>query len=347
VIPFILAMIGIAFIHSATSHMTANFAFRQLVWLFIAVVGMIICLMLGYKFFLNTSYLFYFGALILLLAVWSVGSVKSGAQRWLELGAFQLQPSEIAKLATILALAKFLGNRSPKKNQFLSVLTAFGMVLIPLVFIVIQPDLGTSLIFLPILFCMLFIWGCRIWYLLVPIVMGVISMPLFWHYFLREYQKRRLLVFVNPNIDPLGSGYTAIQSKIAVGSGQFFGKGWMEGTQNKLQFLPEHHTDFIFSVIGEEWGFVGSMVVLSLFIIFIWRAIDMMHLTTDTSAKLLGTGIISVFFFQVLINIGMTIGLMPIAGLPLPFVSYGGTSLLTSFFAIGLLLSIYKERSIF
>ncbi len=348
IIPFTLSLIGIAFIYSASSNVPdSNFALRQLLWLFIGVVGMIVCLIWGYKFFLNTSYLFYGGALLLLFAVWLVGSERSGAQRWLEFGAFQLQPSELAKLATIMMLAKFLGNRKVGQGQFFTVAAAFGLVLVPWIFIVIQPDLGTALIFVPILFCMLFIWGSRLRYLLVPAFMAIASVPFIWNFLLRDYQKRRLLVFINPNIDPLGSGYTAIQSRIAVGSGQFFGKGWMQGTQNKLSFIPEHHTDFIFSVIGEEWGFIGALVLIGLFIIFIWRAIDMMHLTTDSSAKFLGTGIIAMFFFHVLVNVGMTVGMMPITGLPLPFISYGGSSLLTNFFSVGLLLSIYRERSIF
>jgi len=327
--------------------METHYALKQLFWLFLGVVVMMIVFIRGYKFFLDTSYLFYVISLLLLAAVWFVGTEVSGAQRWLTFGFFQLQPSELCKLATILTLAKFLGSKKVSQRQLLAVSCAFLLVLVPLVCIVTQPDLGTALIFVPILFCMLYLWGSKLRYLLAPAVMAVLSLPFIWHLLLREYQKRRLLVFINPDIDPLGAGYTAIQSKISVGSGQFFGKGWMEGTQNTLRFLPEHHTDFIFSVIGEEWGFVGSLVVIGLFIVFLWRAIDMMVLTTDTSAKLLGVGIISMFFFQVFVNMGMTIGFMPITGLPLPFVSYGGSSLLINFFAIGLLLSIYKERSIF
>jgi len=348
IIPFILSLIGIAFIASATTNMPeGQYALKQMLWLCLGLVAMVMCLMLTYKFFLNASYLFYVITFGLLVAVWMFGAERSGAQRWLAIGAFQIQPSELSKIATILTLSKFLGSRVGKSHQFLTVVAAFAIVLGPLVFILKQPDLGTALIFVPILFCMLFLWGSRLRYLIIPFVLAVASMPLIWNFLLREYQKRRLLVFLNPNIDPLGSGYTAIQSKISVGSGQFFGKGWLQGTQNKLQFLPEHHTDFIFSVIGEEWGFIGATVVIGLFMIFIWRAIDMLHLTTDVSARLLGSGVIAMFFFQVFINIGMTIGLMPIAGLPLPFVSYGGSSLLAGYFAVGLLLSIYRERSIF
>jgi len=347
-IPLALSFIGIAFIYSATaSNPEAHYATRQLIWLAVGILIMAMVFVRGYKFFIDTSYIFYIASLVLLVAVWVVGVKKLGAQRWLELGFFQLQPSEFCKLAVILTLAKFLGSRKINQSQVLTVAIAFALVLVPLVLILIQPDLGTALIFIPVLFCMLFIWGSKLRYLLVPLGMAVLSTPFMWHFLLQEYQKRRLLVFLNPNIDPLGSGYTAIQSKIAVGSGQLFGKGWLEGTQNKLRFLPEHHTDFIFSVIGEEWGFVGSLVLVALFICFLWRAIDMMLLTTESSAKLLGIGIIAVFFFHISVNIGMTVGLMPITGLPLPFVSYGGSSLLVSFFSVGLLLSIYKERSIF
>jgi len=327
--------------------MPTHYALKQLMWLFFGVLIMMLAMLRGYKFFVDTSYIFYVISLLLLVAVGVVGTKVSGAQRWLTLGFFQLQPSELCKLATILTLAKYLGDKKVSQRQWLTVTSAFILTLIPLIFIVIQPDLGTSMIFVPILFCMLYLWGSRLRYLLVPFFLAVLSLPLIWNFLLKDYQKRRLLVFIDPNMDPLGAGYTAIQSKIAIGSGQFFGKGWREGTQNTLRFLPEHHTDFIFSVIGEEWGFVGGWVVICLFIIFLWKAIDVMHLTTDTSAKLLGVGIISMFFFQIFVNISMTIGFMPITGLPLPFVSYGGSSLFMNFFAVGMLLSIYRERSIF
>jgi rod shape determining protein RodA len=347
-IPLALTFIGVAFIYSATAiNPEVSYATRQLMWLALGMTLMAIAFMGGYKIFIDTAYIFYILSLILLLAVWTVGVEKSGAQRWLELGIFQLQPSEVCKIATILALAKFLGSHKAKHSQFIAVAVAFGIVILPLVLILMQPDLGTALIFVPVLFCILFVWGCQLRYLLVPFFLVILSTPLIWNFILRDYQKRRLLVFINPNIDPLGSGYTAIQSKIAVGSGQLFGKGWLEGTQNQLKFLPEHHTDFIFSVIGEEWGFIGALVIVGLFMVFLWKAIDMMHVTTDVSAKLLTCGIVSIFFFHVVVNIGMTVGLMPITGLPLPFLSYGGSSLLTSFFCVGLLLSVYKERSIF
>jgi len=169
------------------------------------------------------------------------------------------------------------------------------------------------------------------------------SMPFFW-YMLKDYQRERLLVFVNPNVDPLGAGYTVIQSKIAIGSGMFFGKGWLSGTQNQLNFLPERHTDFIFSVIGEQWGFFGSSILIALFIILIYRGLKIAHETTDSYGKLLAIGIVSLLAFQIIVNIGMTIGLMPVVGLPLPLLSYGGSSLLTTVVSIGILLNIGMRK---
>ena len=223
---------------------------------------------------------------------------------------------------------------------------AFIITLIPLVLVLKQPDLGSALIFLPILFCMLYVWGAKLKYFLLTFSLGLSSTPFLWM-ILKPYQRNRLLSFIDPNKDPLGSSYTVLQSKIGIGSGGLFGKGWLEGSQNKLHFIPEHHTDFIFSVIGEEGGFMVVLLFFVFYTLLFRLCFLVISQTTDTSGRLLATGIISMIFFHLFINVGMTIGLMPVTGLPLPLISYGGSSILSVFIAFGLLASIYKERSIF
>lgn len=342
----IVALAGVCFVFSAAYGEAQNLAFRQLVWFGIGLVALFVVVAIGYRSFLNVSYVLYGIAILLLLAVDLLGATRLGAQRWISVGGFGIQPSELCKLAMILTLAHYLGSRVSNLYQFRRFVGAFLLVSFPMLLIIKQPDLGTALIFMPILFVMLFMWGARFRYLLGSMALGLISLPVFW-LFLKEYQRRRLLVFLNPNIDPLGSGYTAIQSKIAVGSGGLLGKGWLMGTQNRLNFLPEHHTDFIFCVIAEEWGFIGSLILIFLYGLLVWRSLAVIERTTDPPARLLASGIVAMIFFQILVNVGMTIGLMPVVGIPLPFVSYGGSSLVVMMIAMGFLISIYKERSIF
>ncbi|MBU1862809.1 MAG: rod shape-determining protein RodA [Candidatus Omnitrophica bacterium] len=345
----IIASIGIVFIHSASmsSDFTAPlYALKQFIWLILGICFLFGVTAVGYRSFLNVSYLLYICSLLLLIAVLFIGTSKFGAQRWIPLGNFAFQPSEFAKLAVILALSHYLGSRKRNILQRERFFIAFILTFIPLVLIVNQPDLGTALIFLPILYCMLYLWGTRLKYIFMSFFLGALSMPIVWH-MLKPYQKNRLLTFININADPLRAGYTAIQSKIAVGSGGFWGKGLFEGTQNRLNFVPEHHTDFIFCIISEEGGFLAAFLLLVLFFILIKLAIGIIQKTTDPEAKLLAIGITAMLLFQVCINIGMTIGLCPITGLPLPLISYGGSSMLTYFIAFGLLISIYKDRTIF
>jgi rod shape determining protein RodA len=216
----------------------------------------------------------------------------------------------------------------------------------PFALVLLQPDLGTALLLVPVFFAMLFVGGARLKYLVIMFTMGLISMPFLWH-FLRGYQKQRLMVFINPNIDPLGAGYTIIQSKIAIGSGGIFGKGWLAGTQSQLNFLPERHTDFIFSVIGEEWGLLGALGLLTVYLLISNRAFRIAALTHDMYGKLVATGIAVMISLQVIINIGMTVGLMPVVGIPLPLVSYGGSSMIATALAAALLLNIAMRRSRF
>ncbi|MBI3306788.1 MAG: rod shape-determining protein RodA [Candidatus Omnitrophica bacterium] len=341
-----LVVVGSAFIYSAAYHDSGSYETKQLFWVMVALVIFFAMAFLGYRSLLGMSYLLYVLAIICLVVVLVLGEARLGAQRWLRLGPIAFQPSEFAKLATILALANFLGSNNRWEKEGRIFLAAAAIALVPFILIVKQPDLGTSLMFIPMMIAMLFIWGLRYRYFIFTALTGLVAAPLMWGV-LKEYQRKRILVFLDPDRDPLGSGYTAIQSKIAVGSGGLFGKGYMAGTQSQLQFVPEHHTDFIFCVIGEEWGFAGALLLLVLYGLLFRAAFQVVEHTTDMKAKLLVAGIAAVVFSQVFINIGMSIGLMPITGITLPLVSYGGSSLVMTAIALGLVLSIYKERSIF
>ncbi len=341
-----LVVIGTLFIYSAAYHDSGNYEDKQLFWVGVCIVILFFMPVLGYRTFLSVSYLFYVFSIAMLVAVLLFGKVRLGAQRWFVLGPLVIQPSEFAKLATALALANFLGSNSPIERKSRTIAIAVLMVLTPFFLIAKQPDLGSAIMFLPLGAVLLFLWGIPYRIFIIAGISLLVAAPLGWQ-FLKAYQRKRILVFLNPNLDPLGAGYTAVQSKIAVGSGGLFGKGYMAGTQSQLQFVPEHHTDFIFCVIGEEWGYAGALLVLSLYALLFRSAFQVMDGTTDIKAKLLIAGLVSIIFTQVFINMGMSFGLMPITGITLPFISYGGSSLLATTVGLGLILSIYKERSIF
>ncbi len=341
-----LVVIGTLFVYSAAFHDSGNYEDKQLFWVVAAAAILFVIPFVGYRTFLSISYLFYAISLALLLGVLLFGESRLGAQRWLKFGPLIVQPSEFAKLATVLALANFLGSNNPFEKRLPTAAAALGMAFLPFLLIVKQPDLGSAILFLPMGAALLLLWGIQYRALIISVVLGLITAPLGWH-FLKEYQRKRILVFLNPNLDPLGAGYTAVQSKIAVGSGGLLGKGYLAGTQSQLQFVPEHHTDFIFCVIGEEWGFLGSLLVLAFYVLLFRSAFQVMEGTTDIKAKLLIAGIVSVLFTQAFVNIAMSFGLMPITGITLPLISYGGSSLIATSVSLGLILSVYKERSIF
>ncbi len=341
-----LVVIGTLFIFSAAYHDSGSYEDKQLFWVLAAAVILFVIPFVGYRTFLSISYLFYVISILLLISVFIFGEARLGAQRWLKFGPFILQPSEFAKLATVLALANFLGSHNPIERKSRTVLIALCIAVLPFLLIMKQPDLGSAIMFLPMGLALLFLWGIRYRTLIVSVLLGVTAAPFGW-FILKEYQRKRILVFLNPDLDPLGSGYTAVQSKIAVGSGGLLGKGYLAGTQSQLQFVPEHHTDFIFCVIGEEWGYIGALLVLAFYALLFRSAFQVMDGTTDIKAKLLIAGVTSIIFTQTFINIGMSFGLMPITGITLPLISYGGSSLVATAVSLGLILSIYKERSIF
>ncbi len=273
-----------------------------------------------------------------------VGHTAQGAQRWIMVGSFRLQPSEFAKIALIITLAAFMAER--KGNIALKdILFSSLHLAVPLGLVIIQPDLGTAMVFLAIWLGILLVSGAKINHYLLIILLCIIifSLALQFH-MLKDYQMRRLLVFLNPDLDPLGSGYNLLQSKIAIGSGRLQGKGLFSGTQGRLNFIPSHHTDFIFAVLGEELGFLGTSLLLGLYFILLSRGIRIASTAKDMFGTLVATGIIVMLLFQIMVNVGMTIGIMPITGIPLPLVSYGGSSLLANMIAIGLLFNICMRR---
>lgn len=357
----LIFVIGLAFLHSATYQqphkynglLPQSFLIRQIIWFFLGLCIGAVLLKVHYQRWLELAYPLYTLNFILLLLVLVLGQTKLGAQRWISFGNIGFQPSEFSKLVIVLTLARYLGQR---KIPHLSasggamhsrvLVVSFLICLAPFGLIVKQPDLGTALTLIPILFALLYVWGAHFKTLLLILAAAALSSPLLWQ-MLKSYQKRRILVFINPNIDPLGAGYTIIQSKIAIGSGGLFGKGWLAGTQNQLNFLPERHTDFIFSVVGEEWGFIGAVVLLILYLILIWRSFNIAQQTASSAGRILACGIIVLLSFQIVINIAMTMGLVPVVGLPLPLISYGGSSLLTSMVCIALLLNIGMRRTTF
>lgn len=356
VVTLIISVLGLFFLKSATYTYSTNYLIKQTIWLILGILVLIVVFKIGYLRLAELSPILYILGLFLFVLILFIGDPKLGAQRWFQFRFFTFQPSEFFKVVLILLLGRYLGyyphslylNRGlaegKYKRQGLKKISVCGcLTLLPMLLILKQPDLGTALVLGFIFLIIIYIWGARIKYIIFIAVCSLLSLPLFWH-FLRGYQKRRLLVFLNPDLDPLGAGYTVIQSKIAIGSGGLLGKGWLSGTQSQLNFLPEHHTDFIFSVIGEEWGFLGGLLIILLYLFLILRALHIAALSKNRSGKLIAAGIAGLLLIHIIINIGMNIGIMPITGLPLPLISYGGSSLITTLCAIGLLLSVDREN---
>lgn len=345
-----LCIIGLFALHSASCTpsgiLDKDFASLQLIWILSSIVIIFFVIKYGYEQLIDKAYILYAINIILLILVFVIGKTRLGARRWISFGFFFLQPSELCKITFILALVKYVTSKHYKFYNIYGFIVPFIITIIPVILIIKQPDLGTAITLLPIFFIVLFTSGIKKRYLFAPIIAGVASSPFLWN-MLREYQKNRILVFLNPNRDPLGAGYTVIQSKIAMGSGGFLGKGWMAGTQNQLNFLPERHTDFIFSVIGEEWGFWGAIVILTLFLLLFLKLLKIASTTSDRAGRLLVIAILTLLWFQAVVNVAMTIGLMPVVGLPLPFLTYGGSHLTTAMFLIALAKSVELRRKVF
>lgn len=343
----LLVAIGLAVLYSASYQRAlatgTSYLNRQLLWLGLGLAAAALLMVVDYHRWLEGAYLYYGANLLLLVAVLVAGQTRGGAQRWLAAGPFTFQPSELAKLSTILVLARYLGERRDTPRRWRALIVPALMAGLPMALILKEPNLGTALIFLPVLGAMLWVWRipARMWWGLLGA--AAVAVPFGWQ-LLHDYQRARLLVFVNPNLDPLGAGYTVLQSKIAVGSGLLWGRGWFSGTQNQLNFLPERHTDFIFSVVGEEWGFLGAAGVLGLYAFLLHRGFRIAAESRDPFGALLVTGLMTLLGCHVIVNVGMALGLMPVVGLPLPLMSYGGSWLLACLLAVGMTLSVGMRR---
>jgi rod shape determining protein RodA len=337
-----LVAFGLLMVYSTTRSTPHPFLYTrsQLFHIVIGVGVGLVLIAVDYRALASASRWLYVANLGMLAAVLVVGRSSLGAQRWIPLGPLgQFQPSEIAKLVIVITLAKHMADRPGPYRSIRDLLPFLGHVALPMFLIFRQPDLGTALVYGAIFAGMLYAGGARRRDLAGLAAGACLLLPVLWH-LLKEYQRRRLMVFLDPSLDPLGSGYGIIQSKIAVGSGMTWGKGLFAGTQNVLQFVPEHHTDFIFSVVGEELGFVGSLLLLALFLVWLWRGVRTAAVARDRFGALAAAGIVSMVAFHVFVNVGMTVGIMPITGIPLPFISYGGSALMTMLWATALLLNI-------
>lgn len=344
-----LCFYGLLVLYSSTRLETTGgsdpyfFVKRQSLWTLIGFLFLIIILFFDYHNLERYSRVIYFGAIVLLILVIISGRTTYGARRWLVIGPFDFQPSEFAKIALIAFLADFLAKNKPKLDNFFYYLLPFAYTGLLILLVFMQPDLGTSLVYLAILIIMLFVVGVKIKYLIFTFLAALSSIPALW-IFLKDYQKNRLILFLNPNLDPLGGSYNVIQSRIAIGSGGFLGNGIFSGLQSQLNFLPAQHTDFIFSVIGEELGFVGTVLLLGLYAIILWRGIKIALEARDLLGTLLATGAVSFLFFHIVVNIGMAMGMLPATGLPLPFLSYGGSFMISNLMVIGILLNVESNK---
>lgn len=326
-----------------------HFVELQALWIASGIVLAVLVASFDYQRLQRYSWVIYGVTLVLLIAIFFVGESAKGATRWIPItSSFNLQPSELAKILIIITLADFLSKREGKLTRIRDFILPFLFVIIPILLIFKQPDLGTSLVLVAIFIGMMFVAGANPWKFGGILLGGalIVGIALFLHFKynmplpMHDYQLNRLTIFMNPAADTSGDGYHIIQSIWAIGSGGLWGKGYHMGTQIQLNFLPEHHTDFIFSVVGEEFGFIGTITLLFFFFIFLSRAISVAFNAKDMFGTLVATGIISMFIFHILVNVGMTSGIMPVTGIPLPLISYGGNNMWSNMLAVGLLINI-------
>ncbi|MBZ4645014.1 MAG: rod shape determining protein RodA [Petroclostridium sp.] len=353
IIVVILVSVGIVAISSATHvHETGDYwaVKRQIMWFVAGLIAMVVVMSIDYNTLGNLSVYMYFFSLLLLVAVLipGVGVVRNGARSWFDIKVSLIQPAEFIKIIMIITFSKHIEKIKESNesdiNSIKNLCTLVAHMALPIFLILKQPDWGTAAVFIGIMIVILFIAGISYKYIVAAFATSAAVLPLLFFFVMKEYQRERLLVFWDPNRDPLGRGYHVIQSKIAIGSGQLYGKGLFHGTQTHLGYLPEQHTDFIFSVIGEELGFIWSSIIIILFVILLLRFLYLATLAKEDFGSYIIIGITAMIFFHILINIGMTMGLAPVTGIPLPFISYGGSSLLTNMMAIGLVLNVAMRR---
>ncbi|MEZ5416998.1 MAG: rod shape-determining protein RodA [Vicinamibacterales bacterium] len=337
------AIIGIVLIYSATGGATREY-WTQIYATLLGLGALGVCLAVDYRTLVDKAHWLYLGLVILLLGVLLFGAVRGGSRRWIDLGVFNLQPSEFAKAGLALLLAKLLGDARRSEPSSQDLFLAAALTAVPLLLIARQPDLGTAVTLLPVLGAVVFAAGLPVRYLGIAAVVAVVSAPVAWVFALQDYQKERIVTFLDPEQDARGAGYQQIQARITVGSGGVLGKGFMKGTQGQLRFLPVAHNDFIFSVLAEEQGFVGVIVALALYLFVISRSLDAARLSKDRVGAYLVLGVLASFTFQVIYNITMSAGLAPVKGLTLPLLSYGGSSMIATLAGFGLILNVRMRR---
>ncbi|NJD39723.1 MAG: rod shape-determining protein RodA [Geobacter sp.] len=347
----IICLMGIMNIYSASAAyklVGAPYYIKQINWMVFGLLISLVVASLDYHILEDFAYWFYCVLIILLIAVLLIGKTSLGATRWLNLGLFTIQPSELVKIGIIITFARFFNNYHTVEGLTVKdMLFPLGILAVPALLIMKQPDLGTAILVVLIALSMAFYVGFR-WSTIVAFVLVTLPLAWFtWAVYMKPYQKSRVLNFLDPDRSRLGSGYHIIQSKIAVGSGGFFGKGYVQGTQSQLRFLPEQHTDFAFSVFAEEWGFAGTLILIILYLCLILWGLNIARRCNDRLGGLLAVGVTAMLFWHTVINIGMVIGLFPVVGVPLPFFSYGGTSMITSMVGVGILQSISMRRFMF
>ncbi len=338
-----LCAIGLTQIYSATGGATAIFN-TQIYGVVLGLLALVVCLSLDYRSLADKSHFIYFAILALLVYVLFFGVVRGGSRRWIDLGPFNLQPSEFAKAAVALVLAKFFGESRRGAITRVRPVDRGALTAIPFLIIARQPDLGTAVTLIPVVFAIAYVAGMPMRIIGILALVGLLAAPIAWRFGLQDYQKERISTFLDPSQDAKGAGYQQIQARITVGSGGLWGKGFQEGTQGQLRFLPVAHNDFIFSVLAEEHGFAGVIVTLGLYLFVILRALESARLAKDRLGAYLVLGVLASFTFQVIYNITMSAGLAPVKGLTLPLMSYGGSSMIATLAGFGLILNVRMRR---
>lgn len=340
----ILIAIGLFALASASKNTEMGELKKQAIWVIISIPILIITAIIDYKSITKISAFLYVISIILLIAVLLTSAIN-GATSWFNLGQISIQPAEISKIAVVLFLANIMSKLSKNEiNKPLKLMMVLGIALVPVLLIILQPDYGTAMAYVVATVVMLYVAGINKKYIIVSFLLVIIALPLLYFFVLPEHAKLRIDVYLNPYLDPRGAGYNIIQSKLAIGAGRLVGQGWMNGTQTHLGFLYPKSTDFIFAVIGEEMGFIACVCIIIIYIIMITRAINVAKTARDDLGSYIVAGISGILIFHVLENIGMTMGLLPITGVPLPFISYGGSAMITNMMCIGLILNISSRR---
>ena len=343
----LIAGIGFAMLYSAAGGQLEPWSSRQMMRFGAGFAAMIVFAIIDIRIWLRYAYVIYFASLVLLAAVEATGSVGMGAQRWLNFGFINVQPSEIVKITLILALARyFYASRVEDVERMTYLFVPAAMLALPVVLVLRQPDLGTAILILGTGITIFFLAGVRAWIFVAAGLAAISAIVPVWKFVLLDYQKQRLLTYLNPEGDPLGAGYHLMQSKIALGSGGLFGKGFLSGTQSHLSFLPEKHTDFIFTMLAEEFGMAGGLGLVGLYLMVLIYGFFIAQRSRNHFGRLVGMGVVAAFFYNVFVNIAMVMGLLPVVGMPLPLVSYGGTAMVTLLFGFGLLLCVFVHRDV-